>query len=205
MRERRAGLSESLLNPTWQMSDLQEMGSEDKTGKANRGIFLCVVTDKGSDVILFFFFHVMPMKKPKRTGSTKWRKTLFSVVRSNVGCIRITFGWYFTRIFFFLQITAALDQDEQARKQRLAYKVEQLISAMSLESWKQPSTEGGRERERRDHNLYRTFPKRSCITYLSSWELEPWTRPGTSVYPQPNRHTAALVCNSPTSFHDGTS
>uniref|UniRef100_A0A8C7YS04 Plexin-A2 n=1 Tax=Oryzias sinensis TaxID=183150 RepID=A0A8C7YS04_9TELE len=32
------------------------------------------------------------------------------------------------------EITAALDQDEQARKQRLAYKVEQLISAMSLDS-----------------------------------------------------------------------
>jgi plexin A len=28
----------------------------------------------------------------------------------------------------------ALEQDEQAKKQRLAYKVEQLISAMSLES-----------------------------------------------------------------------
>ncbi|XP_008317315.1 plexin-A2 [Cynoglossus semilaevis] len=32
------------------------------------------------------------------------------------------------------EIIAALDQDEQARKQRLAYKVETLISAMSLES-----------------------------------------------------------------------
>lgn len=102
MRERRAGLSESLLNPTWQMSNLQEMGSEDKTGKANRGIFLCVVTVKGSDVILFFFFHVMSMKKPKRTGSTKWRETWFSVVRSTVGCIRITFGWCFYKNFLFL-------------------------------------------------------------------------------------------------------
>ncbi|XP_047440578.1 plexin-A2 [Mugil cephalus] len=32
------------------------------------------------------------------------------------------------------EITAALEQDEQARKQRLAYKVDQLISAMSFES-----------------------------------------------------------------------
>uniref|UniRef100_A0AAV2LZF0 Plexin A n=1 Tax=Knipowitschia caucasica TaxID=637954 RepID=A0AAV2LZF0_KNICA len=32
------------------------------------------------------------------------------------------------------EITAALEQDETARKQRLAYKVDQLISAMSLES-----------------------------------------------------------------------
>ncbi|XP_073795327.1 plexin-A2 [Danio rerio] len=32
------------------------------------------------------------------------------------------------------EITAALDQDETAKKQRLAYKVEQLIAAMSLES-----------------------------------------------------------------------
>ncbi|XP_067301897.1 plexin-A2 [Pseudorasbora parva] len=32
------------------------------------------------------------------------------------------------------EITAALEQDETAKKQRLAYKVEQLISAMSLES-----------------------------------------------------------------------
>uniref|UniRef100_A0A8C6T0Y3 Plexin A2 n=1 Tax=Neogobius melanostomus TaxID=47308 RepID=A0A8C6T0Y3_9GOBI len=32
------------------------------------------------------------------------------------------------------EITAALEQDEQARKQRLSYKVDQLISAMSLES-----------------------------------------------------------------------
>uniref|UniRef100_A0A4W4GRE5 Plexin-A2 n=1 Tax=Electrophorus electricus TaxID=8005 RepID=A0A4W4GRE5_ELEEL len=32
------------------------------------------------------------------------------------------------------EITAALDQDEQAMKQRLAYKVDQFISAMSLES-----------------------------------------------------------------------
>lgn len=36
------------------MPNLQEMGSEDKKGKANRGIFLYVVTDKGSDVILLF-------------------------------------------------------------------------------------------------------------------------------------------------------
>lgn len=33
-----------------------------------------------------------------------------------------------------LQITAALEQDEQARKQKLAYKVDQLIATMSLES-----------------------------------------------------------------------
>ncbi|CAL8366964.1 unnamed protein product [Lota lota] len=32
------------------------------------------------------------------------------------------------------EITAALEQDEQARKQRLAYKVEQLIAAMSMDS-----------------------------------------------------------------------
>lgn len=52
-------LSESLLNPTWQMPNLQEVGSEDKTGKANAQIFLDVVKDKGNDVILFFFFHLM--------------------------------------------------------------------------------------------------------------------------------------------------
>ncbi|XP_010767724.1 plexin-A2-like [Notothenia coriiceps] len=32
------------------------------------------------------------------------------------------------------EITAALEQDEQARKQKLAYKLEQLIAAMSQES-----------------------------------------------------------------------
>ncbi|TKS76662.1 Plexin-A2 Semaphorin receptor OCT [Collichthys lucidus] len=37
-------------------------------------------------------------------------------------------------VFSDRKITAALEQDEQARKQRLSYKVEQLISAMSLES-----------------------------------------------------------------------
>lgn len=41
------------------MPNLQEMGSEDKTRKANIQIFLHVVKDKGSDVILFFSFHVM--------------------------------------------------------------------------------------------------------------------------------------------------
>ena len=60
-----------------------------------------------------------------------------------------------------------------------------------------------RERERQDHSLYRTSLKRSRITYLSSWDLRPRTRPGTSLHPQPDRHTTALVCNSLTSFHGG--
>lgn len=46
----------------------------------------------------------------------------------------VFFRRYLTTVFSSAQITAALEQDEQARKQRLAYKVEQLISAMSLES-----------------------------------------------------------------------
>ena len=33
---------------------------------------------------------------------------------------------------FVPQLLGALEQDEQARRQRLAYKVEQLINAMSL-------------------------------------------------------------------------
>lgn len=33
------------------------------------------------------------------------------------------------------QIIEALEQDEQAQKQKLAYKVEQIISVMSAESW----------------------------------------------------------------------
>lgn len=36
--------------------------------------------------------------------------------------------------FFLCQLIGALEQDEQARRQRLAYKVEQLIGAMSIES-----------------------------------------------------------------------
>lgn len=52
-------LSGSLLNLTWQMPNLQEMASEDKKGKANRQTSLCVVTDKGGDVIPFFVFHAM--------------------------------------------------------------------------------------------------------------------------------------------------
>lgn len=35
---------------------------------------------------------------------------------------------------FIPQLIGALEQDEQARRQRLAYKVEQLINAMSIES-----------------------------------------------------------------------
>lgn len=38
--------------------------------------------------------------------------------------------------WFWFQIIGALEQDEQARRQRLAYKVEQLIGAMSVESWR---------------------------------------------------------------------
>lgn len=34
----------------------------------------------------------------------------------------------------WFQIIEALKQDEQAQKQKLAYKVEQIISAMSIES-----------------------------------------------------------------------
>lgn len=44
------------------------------------------------------------------------------------------FGEYFSTALSSTQITAALEQEEQARKQRLSYKVEQLISAMSFES-----------------------------------------------------------------------
>ncbi len=110
-----------------------------------------------------------------------------------------------TTVFSSAQITAALEQDEQARKQRLAYKVDQLISAMSLESWEWPPLLEEREQQRQDHSLYRTCQKASRTTYLSSWELQPWTRPGTSLHPQSDRHTTALVCNSPTSFHDGPS
>lgn len=38
---------------------------------------------------------------------------------------------------FAPQLIGALEQDEQARRQRLAYKVEHLINAMSIESWKE--------------------------------------------------------------------
>lgn len=66
------------------MPNLQEMCSEDKTGKANAQIFLHVVRDKGSDVILFFFFHVM--SKPERTASTVEKKTnlVFCVMLSDL-------------------------------------------------------------------------------------------------------------------------
>lgn len=37
-------------------------------------------------------------------------------------------------LFSLYQLIGALEQDEQARRQRLAYKVEQLIGAMSIES-----------------------------------------------------------------------
>lgn len=47
-------LSEFLLNTTWQMPNLQEMESGDKTGKAKTQIFSHVV--KGGDVIIFFSF-----------------------------------------------------------------------------------------------------------------------------------------------------
>lgn len=63
---------------------------------------------------------------------------LLNVIRSNL--ITDAVAPCFLRLMFDrssfspAQITAALEQDEQARKQRLAYKVEQLISAMSFES-----------------------------------------------------------------------
>lgn len=37
-------------------------------------------------------------------------------------------------LVFVPQLIGALEQDEQARRQRLSYKVEQLINAMSIES-----------------------------------------------------------------------
>lgn len=40
----------------------------------------------------------------------------------------------FSTLVFAPQLIGALEQDEQARRQRLAYKVEQLINAMSIES-----------------------------------------------------------------------
>lgn len=40
----------------------------------------------------------------------------------------------FPTFVFVPQLIGALEQDEQARRQRLAYKVEQLINAMSIES-----------------------------------------------------------------------
>lgn len=45
-------------------------------------------------------------------------------------------GVFFPHPFLFslYQLIGALEQDEQARRQRLAYKVEQLIGAMSIES-----------------------------------------------------------------------
>lgn len=42
-----------------------------------------------------------------------------------------------TCLCFSPQLIGALEQDEQARRQRLAYKVEHLINAMSIESWKE--------------------------------------------------------------------
>ena len=53
---------------------------------------------------------------------------MYKVVISEVSCSLDV--WTFS-----LQITAALEQDEQARKQRLASKVGQLIAAMSKDSW----------------------------------------------------------------------
>lgn len=42
--------------------------------------------------------------------------------------------FFFPLFLFPPQLIGALEQDEQARRQRLAYKVEQLIGAMSFES-----------------------------------------------------------------------
>lgn len=64
---------------------------------------------------------------------------MYKQIRTNKNAIMLLYifidVWPFCVCVFLAQITAALDQDEQARKQRLAYKVEQLISAMSFESW----------------------------------------------------------------------
>lgn len=168
-------LSESLLNLPWQMPNLQELGSRDKTREANRQTFLCVVTDKGADEILVFSFHVMSMKQPERTGSASCRRTLFSVwcYQLCAGCIPTMCS----TVFSSLQITAALEHDEQARKQRLAYKVEQLISAMSLESWERaPAEKEGVWMRETGPQAPQDLLKRSRITYVSSWGLEPWNQ-----------------------------
>lgn len=149
----------------------------------------------------------MSIKEPRRTPQ---RKQLFPIrccqIQFHAGCSP-TVLCFSMALCFSPQITAALEQDEQARKQRLSYKVEQLISAMSLESWERPRT---RERDRTTIStgppkMKKKWKKVPHYLYLSSWELEPWTRPGTSLHPQLDRHTTALVCNSPTSFHDGAS
>lgn len=125
------------------MPNLQGGVSEDKTGKANTQIFLCAVKDKGSDVTLFLFPFMSCPKTYKSRLCSAWKKhrSLLNIIRSNdltkAVTQRVLFClWCLTAYFvlLLLQITAALDQDEQARKQRLAYKVDQLISAMSLES-----------------------------------------------------------------------
>lgn len=55
-------------------------------------------------------------------------------MHKHIWCVCLCMIYFYQIFFCSIQIIAALDQDEQARKQRLAYKVETLISAMSLES-----------------------------------------------------------------------
>lgn len=43
--------------------------------------------------------------------------------------------WFRVCLVCVCQIIEALEQEDQAQKQRLAYKVEQIIAAMSVESW----------------------------------------------------------------------
>lgn len=61
MRERRGELVWIPFEPDLKNAKFTRRDLEDKTGKANTHTFLIVVMEKDSDVILFFFFHVVSM------------------------------------------------------------------------------------------------------------------------------------------------
>lgn len=139
------------------MADLRELDPSDKT---RRQTFPDDITGRNTDVTLSLVFRETLLKE---------KRVRAEVYPEGHHC-------------FCAQITAALELEEQARKQRLSYKVEQLISAMSFESWERSlcCEEAG------PPGLTRTpWPQ-------PPRELEAPPGPGNSEHPQPN------------SFHHGS-
>lgn len=78
-------------------------------------------------------FHWLSVCPLKHTSAFRVARILLPPTPAHPFSLTLT-SFSFLLFFSPYQLIGALEQDEQARRQRLAYKVEQLIGAMSIES-----------------------------------------------------------------------
>lgn len=155
-------------------------------------------------------------RKPKRAGSSLWREALLSVERdqhcsgrTRSQCLASALTFFFSFLFFsclfftdhcspgagWAGTEAAVGL--QGGAAHLCHVLRELRANSFLEN-----RERRRIRERQDRNLLQDLPKK--VQHYLPLIVGARTMNQTCVSASEQTHSC-LVCNAPTSFHDGTS